>query len=202
MNATNLKSAADSSNPSPPQPTSDNANGNKRSMGLKVATYINAHKILVFPVVVGLMWFYGNWSTDAYIYLAMHGTYSILWLLKDAIYADRRFEEKVPLWIGVPFIFVPLAGYYVAPYLLISSRVTVPPSVVGLALFSYILGVFFHYVSDAQKYYTLRIRKGLNSVARAIRIILERFLSTLVTPSCPSIGYRSWCLPAGSSASS
>jgi steroid 5-alpha reductase family enzyme len=32
---------------------------------------------------------------------------------------------------------------------------------VGLALFVYILGIFLHYVSDAQKYYTLQLRKGL-----------------------------------------
>ncbi len=144
MNAANLESVSD-----------------KSTIRLQVATYINAHKILVFPVVVGLMWYYGNWSTEAYIYLAMHGTYSILWLLKHAMYADRRFEQRVPLWVGIPFIFVPLAGYYVAPYLLISSHVSVPPPVVAFALFSYILGIFFHYVSDAQKYYTLQIRKGL-----------------------------------------
>src|SRR5262245_49997400 len=122
--------------------------------GMTVATYINAHKVLVVPVVLGLMWFYDNWSTDAFIYLSIHGTYSILWLLKHSMYADRRFEEKVPLWMGTLCIFLPLAGYYIAPYMLISRDVSVPPPLVGLALFVYILGIFFHYVSDAQKYYT------------------------------------------------
>ncbi len=149
------------SDPATQRPTSDDIADNNRRIRLKAATFINAHKILVIPVVLGLMWFYDNWSTDAYIYLAMHGTYSILWLLKHSMYADRRFQEKVPLWTGLLFIFVPLAGYYVAPYLLISSHVSVPPPVVGLALSSYILGIFFHYVSDAQKYFILQIRKGL-----------------------------------------
>jgi len=40
---------------------------------MKIVTYINAHKILVFPVVLGLMWFYENWSTEAFIYLSIHG---------------------------------------------------------------------------------------------------------------------------------
>ena len=31
----------------------------------------------------------------------------------------------------------------------------------GLALFLYTVGIFLHYVSDAQKYYTLQYRKGL-----------------------------------------
>lgn len=161
MSATNAGSAAGLGDSSTQRPASVEATGNNKERRLKVATYINTHKILVFPVVVGLMWYFDNWSTEAYIYLAMHGTYSALWLLKYSMYADRRFEDRVPWWVGVPFIFVPLAGYYVAPYLLISSRVAVPPPVIALALSVYILGVFYHYVSDAQKYYTLQIRKGL-----------------------------------------
>jgi protein-S-isoprenylcysteine O-methyltransferase Ste14 len=128
---------------------------------MKTATYINAHKIMVIPVVLGLMWFYQNWSTEAFLYLALHGTYSLLWLIKDALYPDKRFDEKQPVWIGILFIFLPLAGYYFAPYLLISRHLTLPPALIGLTLFLYILGVFLHYVSDAQKYYMLQAKKGL-----------------------------------------
>jgi hypothetical protein len=77
---------------------------------LSVGTFINAHKILVTPVVLGLMCFYRNWSTEAFVYLALHGTYSLLWLLKQTYFPDRRFAERVPLGIGLGFIFVPLAG--------------------------------------------------------------------------------------------
>jgi hypothetical protein len=91
---------------------------------MKVITYINTHKALVIPVVFGLMWFYDNWSTEAFIYLSIHGTYSLLWLVKEATYPDRRFDERQPLWIETFFIFVPLAGYYLAPYLLISRHLT------------------------------------------------------------------------------
>jgi len=128
---------------------------------MKVATYINAHKILVVPIVLGMMWFYQNWSTDAFIYLSIHGTYSLLWLIKHALYPDRRFDEKQPIGIGVVFIFLPLAGYYIAPYLLISRHLTLPSYLVGLVLFLYIMGVFLHFVSDAQKYYTLQAKKRL-----------------------------------------
>ena len=128
---------------------------------MKISTYINAHKILVVPVVLGLMWFYQNWSTEAFIYLSIHGTYSMLWLIKHALYPDRRFDEKKPVVIGVFFIFLPLAGYYIAPYLLISRHITLPPYLIGLAVSLYIMGVFLHFVSDAQKYYTLQAKKGL-----------------------------------------
>src|SRR5262245_22572705 len=161
MSTKSMESTADAGGPSIQRTAGQESDGGQRNSRLKISTYINAHKILVFPVVVGLMWYYDNWSTSAYVYLAMHGTYSILWLLKHAMYADRRFEEKVPVWFGVPYIFVPLAGYYVAPYLLISSHVVVPPPVIAIALSIYILGVFYHYGSDAQKYYVLQARKGL-----------------------------------------
>jgi steroid 5-alpha reductase family enzyme len=128
---------------------------------MKVATAINVHKALVIPVVLGLMWFFQDWSTEAFIYLALHGTYSVLWLIKGRSYPDKRFEERVPAAIGIIFIFLPLAGYYVAPYLLISRHVTLTPSLIGLILTIYIFGVFLHYVSDAQKHYTLQTKKGL-----------------------------------------
>ncbi|HGG6426852.1 TPA: hypothetical protein ACJG67_003385 [Salmonella enterica subsp. enterica serovar Kottbus] len=58
--------------------------------------YINLHKILVTPVVVGMMFITGNMSAEACIYLAVHGTYSLLWLMKEHFYPDRRFMEPVP----------------------------------------------------------------------------------------------------------
>lgn len=128
---------------------------------MKVGTAINIHKALVTPVVLGLMWFFNNWSTEAFIYLAIHGSYSILWLIKDSLYPDKRFDEKQPLAIAILFVFLPLAGYYVAPYLLISRHLTLPSPLIGLVVVLYIFGIFLHYVSDAQKFYTLQNRKGL-----------------------------------------
>jgi protein-S-isoprenylcysteine O-methyltransferase Ste14 len=128
---------------------------------MKTSAYINLHKLLVVPVVLAMMWFYHNWSTEAFIYLGLHGTYSLLWLIKHTYYPDRRFDEPQPPWIGLLFIFLPLAGYYIAPYLLISRRIELPAYVVGFVLVIYTLGIFFHYVSDAQKFYLLQNRKGL-----------------------------------------
>ena len=128
---------------------------------MKTGTYINAHKTLVIPVVLSLMWFYQNWSTEAFVYLSIHGTYSVLWLIKQSLYPDKRFDAQQPIWIGVLFIFVPLAGYYAAPYLLISRHLILPPPLIGIVVSTYTLGIFLHYVSDAQKYYTLKLQKGL-----------------------------------------
>jgi steroid 5-alpha reductase family enzyme len=74
---------------------------------------------------------------------------------------DIHFYVARPFWVGLLFIFLPLGGYYLAPYLLISRHVTWPPYFFAMVLFIYTVGIFFHYVSDAQKFFTLRERKGL-----------------------------------------
>lgn len=128
---------------------------------MKVISYINAHKIVVPPLVVGLMWFFDNWSTEAYVYLSLHGTYAVLWLIKERLYPDRRFQDVQPVWIGIVFVFLPLAAYYIAPYLLISRHVTLKPIILAGAIILYTFGIFLHYVADAQKFYTLQLQTGL-----------------------------------------
>ena len=128
---------------------------------LKTISYINAHKILVIPVVLALMWAYDNWSIAAFVYLGMHGTYSLLWLVKESTFPDRRFQEPQPIWIGILFIFLPLAGYYAAPFLLISRHSILPPYLFAIVIALFTIGVFLHFVGDAQKYYTLKVKPGL-----------------------------------------
>jgi steroid 5-alpha reductase family enzyme len=148
---------------------------------MKVATAINIHKILVTPVVLGLMWFFHNWSAEAFIYLAIHGSYSILWLIKGSLYPDKRFEEKQPTAIAIIFIFLPLAGYYAAPYLLISRHVTLTPPLIAFVLALYIFGIFLHFVSDAQKHYTLQNKKGLIEDGLFARTRNPNYLGEIMT---------------------
>lgn len=123
--------------------------------------FINLHKALVIPVVAFLMIWFRNGSVEMWVYLALHGSYGMLWLLKQRWYPDARFAIRRPVWIGVLFVFLPLAGYYAAPYLLASRHVALPPPLIAAAISLFVFGVFFHYVGDAQKYFTLRVRKGL-----------------------------------------
>jgi len=117
---------------------------------------INLHKALVPPVVLVLMWWFQNGSVEMFIYLALHGTYAGLWLLKQALYPDKRFDVTRPIWISLLFVFLPLGGYYLAPYLLASRHVTLPAPAITAIIVIYVLGIFLHFVSDAQKYFTLR----------------------------------------------
>jgi protein-S-isoprenylcysteine O-methyltransferase Ste14 len=159
---------------------------------MKVSTAVNAHKALVIPVVAGMMARFDNWSTEAFVYLALHGTYSLLWLLKHALYPDRRFAEERPAWMVVLFAFVPLLGYFVAPYLLISRHLALPPWLVGLAIALFVLGVFLHYVSDAQKHYTLRLRPGLITGGLFARTRNPNYLGEMLIYTAYALLARHW----------
>lgn len=129
-------------------------------MNIKLKHVINLHKGLTTLVVLGLMLIYQNFTLGAWVYLALHGTYGILWLLKDRIYPDRQWEQEMTIGMGL-VTFIILGLYWVAPWLLIGSGVVPPLPLVAGAIACNITGVFLHYTSDAQKYYTLKYNPGL-----------------------------------------
>lgn len=127
----------------------------------QVRHFINAHKILTPLVILGLMAWYDSWGSTAWIYLALHGTYCLLWMIKDASFPDRRFTAPIHPLAGIIFVFGMLGAYWAAPYIIIAHHLSAPGWLIGLSIFLTILGVFLHYVSDAQKYAILSIKSGL-----------------------------------------
>jgi protein-S-isoprenylcysteine O-methyltransferase Ste14 len=127
---------------------------------MKLKHPINLHKGLTALAILAMMSAYQNFSTGAWIYLALHGGYGYLWLLKDRIYPDKRWEEDASIGTGI-ITFLALGLYWVAPWLLISRNVEPAAPLLAIAIVANLLGVFFHYTSDAQKYYTLKYHPGL-----------------------------------------
>ena len=127
---------------------------------MKLNQIIKLHKGLTVFVVAGLMMFYKNYSIAAWVYLSLHGTYGILWLLKEKIFPDPYFKEKINFITSITgFIF--LGSYWIAPFILISSQKSVSSPIIAASISINIIGVFLHFASDAQKYFTLRIQKEL-----------------------------------------
>lgn len=127
---------------------------------MKIKHIINLHKGLTPLVVLGLMLAYQNFSLGSWVYLSLHGTYGLMWLLKDRIYPDKQWEQEISIGTGI-VSFGLIGLYWVAPFILISSGSVPPLPLVAAAISLNILGVFLHYASDAQKYYTLKYRPGL-----------------------------------------
>ena len=127
---------------------------------MRIKYPINLHKGMTALVVIGLMIAFDNYTTGPWVYLALHGSYGLLWLFKSRTYPDPRWEEKVSFPYAV-LVFLALGMYWIAPYILISQHKTPPDMLLAAAIALNMFGMVLHYGSDAQKYYTLQYKPGL-----------------------------------------
>ena len=132
----------------------------------KLAWVVNFQKAGTFVFLGLLMWWYDNTSIAAWIYLAMHGSYGLVWILKDLAFPDPSWQKRVTIGGGInAFIFV-LGWYWVFGWLLISRTVQPDYPLADGAWFCLcislcVLGSAIMIGADAQKYFTLRARPGL-----------------------------------------
>jgi protein-S-isoprenylcysteine O-methyltransferase Ste14 len=127
---------------------------------MKAYHAIDLHKVLTAPVVLAMMFGYGNFSVAAWTYLALHGSYGLMWRYKSSAFPDRQWNEPVSTGYGIQ-LFVGLGLYWVAPWLLISSGAEAPGWIIGLSVTLCAFGTLLHYGADAQKHFVLRARPGL-----------------------------------------
>ncbi len=122
---------------------------------------IDAFKGLTAPFVLLVMfWTQSMERYDAWIYLATHGSYGLVWVVKSRVFGDRNWERPL-----VPFrallLVTGLGGYWAAPVLLCLHPSAPPVALVGLAVAVFCLGVFLHFVADMQKHMHLAHRPGV-----------------------------------------
>ena len=122
--------------------------------------FIDSHKAATAPAVVALMAWHQQWDNPtAWLYLALHGTYGLLWVFKSRVFPDRSWDEPSSLFYGVA-IWGGLTLYWIAPYLVTSQAVQVSPWYAALCTALFALGVFLHFGSDMQKHTALTLRPG------------------------------------------
>ena len=130
-------------------------------MTTQVRHFINAHKIMTPFVILAMMLHFDFYGVTAWLYLSLHGAYCGLWMIKEYCFRDKRFEEPIHPVAGSIFVFGMLGMYWFAPYLIISNAQSAPVSLMVVAIALVVVGVFFHFVSDAHKHAVLQIKKGL-----------------------------------------
>ncbi len=123
---------------------------------MKQKHYIDLHKGATFLYILFLIFINDSNVTNinAYVYLALHGTYGILWILKSNIFPDRQWESKCSVWYGL-LIWFGLSLYWVAPYIIITDSIESSNWYIAMCISIYIFGVFFHFTSDMQKFIQL-----------------------------------------------
>jgi protein-S-isoprenylcysteine O-methyltransferase Ste14 len=132
----------------------------------KLAWIVNFQKGGTFLFLGALMLFYGNGTPAAWLYLALHGTYGLAWLMKDLAFPDPGFQVRVTIGGGINAFLLVLGPYWSFGWLLISgtSRPAYPladPAWFALCTSLCLLGCGLMLAADAQKYFTLRLRPGL-----------------------------------------
>ncbi len=127
---------------------------------MKQKHFIDSHKGATAPAVFFLIWYFGQWdNATAWIYLAIHGTYGIMWVLKSAIFPDKTWEAKCSIWYGL-YIWGGLSMYWISPWIIMSTPVENSPMYLGIIVAMFALGVFFHYAADMQKHAYLTLNPG------------------------------------------
>jgi steroid 5-alpha reductase family enzyme len=143
--------------------------------GVRLNRVIDLHKGLTGPVVLALMIAFDVFTTPAWIYLALHGSYGLAWVLKDRTFPDRQWQRRVR-WSGALATWAFLTLYWVAPAILVLGTAGVidtggwdPVGAPGLAaaVALYALGLVLMAGADAQKNITLRERADRRGEAGA-----------------------------------
>jgi steroid 5-alpha reductase family enzyme len=125
---------------------------------VKLKQFIDSHKAATAFVVLSLIIYYRQWDNPtAWVYLALHGTYGILWVLKSRIFPDRQWEQPATLVVGLS-VWVILSLYWIAPWLITVQARKAPAWYLALCIAIYTFGIFFHFVSDMQKHVALELR--------------------------------------------
>ncbi len=133
---------------------------------LKQKHFIDTHKGMTPIFIIFLISIYNQWiNLDAVIYLALHGTYGILWITKSFIYPDKQWENKTSIWYGL-FIWIGLSIYWISPYIIVTGNHFMPILInnnilyLGFCISMFVFGIFLHFTSDMQKYVYLKLKPG------------------------------------------
>jgi len=132
----------------------------------KFAWVINFQKAGTFVFLLALIIYYRNTSTAVWIYTAMQGSYGLVWILKDTAFPDPNWQRRITVGGGINAFLGVLGWYWVFGWLLISgvSQPNYPlPDFVWycLCISLCITGSAIMIAADAQKYFTLRVQRGL-----------------------------------------
>ena len=134
---------------------------------MKQKHFIDIHKGATAPFVLLLMYLLNQWdNTTAWIYLALHGSYGLMWILKSKIFPDNSWEQTCSIWYGL-YIWSGLSLYWISPWIILTGYfnsgipLATSPHYLGMCIFMFSIGVFFHFSADMQKHSYLKLKPGV-----------------------------------------
>jgi len=127
----------------------------KSNIKTKIFCYIHCFFVILAMIIVSDK----TEQLTPNIYLAMHGCYGFCWLLKYVYFPDWGFELELHPVLYV-LCFGSAAAHWITSWLVVNASGDAPAYLVCLAMMLFIMGMFFMYVADAQKFVFLKYNKG------------------------------------------
>lgn len=159
---------------------------------LQLNWVINFQKGGTAPFVLGLMALTDTWSITAWVYLALHGSYGLIWLLKDRVMPDPRWQTRITFGGALLTFALVLGPYWLAPVLLVIGDTRQPGWVLAGATMMYAIGVVTMMASDAQKYFTLQHRRGLITTGWFARVRHPNYLGEMLVYAAFAVVAGHW----------
>jgi protein-S-isoprenylcysteine O-methyltransferase Ste14 len=164
---------------------------------LKLAWVINTQKGGTIPFIAALMWWYGNFSATAWVYLGLHGGYGLSWLVKDLVVPDRGWQQRVTFGGALLSFLLVLAPYWVLPWLLISPALgpghpAPTPALMAACIIIFAVGLTLMLGADAQKHAALAARPGLITTGFYARMRHPNYLGEMLIYGSFALMVRHW----------
>ena len=128
---------------------------------LKQAWVIDFHKVVTLFLIYALMHHFDNFSTEAWVYLGLHGVYGYCWMVKDLAFRDGSFNIRVTYGGALMTYLLLIGWYWLLPYLFIAEHLQPSGELLFAAIVLHTLGITWMIAADCQKHFSLKYHKGL-----------------------------------------
>jgi hypothetical protein len=133
---------------------------------------VNIFKALTLFYCLALMTYFQNFSPATVVYTGLHGSYGMIWLLKDLITPDETFKKPVSI-LGSISVSAVLTAYWYPFYVLASDSAALKCSEISLerllvAMIMFNVGVFMMVVTDVQKTVSLKYMRQIPNSPKTI----------------------------------
>ena len=123
---------------------------------------VNIQKSSTIFIMYLLMIYFNNYSKGAYIYLSLHGSYGLIWLLKDMTFPDKSMHVKTCFLPACALVTLLLLYWGIGFEMMYGLGIQEPSNGrIFICFFIFSFGLIFMLCSDLQKYLILKYKVGL-----------------------------------------
>ena len=118
---------------------------------------VNLQKGSTIIIMFLLMLYFQNFSTGAYIYLSLHGSYGIIWVLKDLTFPDKSMHVKTCFLPACALIGLLFLYWCMGFEMMYGLGIQEPSNIrIFICFVFYSFGLVFMLCADLQKFMILK----------------------------------------------